>query len=437
MINDDSKNNDDLDLDVDDDLDIDESFDEFDQKDKSLGQIVKESTLAKVGIVLVGALVLYLVFSAFSGSSTNVQPSRVTEAPNIAPSPTDTNVSETYRAEIEEQNEQIIEKALQTGQSAIPFEFENEVGIVSTPEAEVEEEDPLQRWRRLQEERLERELEQRETIIPRDDPEIQQRSEALEQLSGIFSQQMASILDSRGSPSSAAQNLTPNDFIIRKNQLAEEALTSATLTSEENINASLVNQIILPAGEIIYAQTLLEANSDIPGPVLAEIVTGPLKGSRILGTFEVQDEYLTLNFDTAILNDQSISIDAIAVNPKTSLTGMASDVDHRYLERILLPAAAAFVEGFASAVAQQDNSVIVLEGGTTVDDQEDPSNDQEVALGVEEAGSEIREIIDEAIDDIEVRVKIYAGTPIGILFLEPVTGADVDAAAIQVDELDF
>ena len=176
----------------------------------------------------------------------------------------------------------------------------------------------------------------------------------------------------------------------------------------------------MPAGEIAYAQLLIEANSDVPGPILAEIVSGPLAGSRVLGSFQVNRELLTLNFNTIVIDDKSIGISAIAVDPATTSTGMATDVDHHYLQRIILPMAARFIEGMASAAAETGLLEVTVEGDTVSSEQQEASDDQQVAAGIDEAGQELGEILNDIADDLEVTVIVAAGTPMGLLFTAPV-----------------
>ena len=165
---------------------------------------------------------------------------------------------------------------------------------------------------------------------------------------------------------------------------------------------------------------MTEANSDVPGPVLAQIASGPLSGSRVLGSFSKQKELLTIKFQTVIVDGVSIDIDAVAVDPKTTLPALATDVDHHYLMRVALPMAAAFVEGLASAISESGLTTVTVEGDVVAEESEDTSTEQDVASGIEEAGQKLREILDETADEIEVTVRVEAGTPVGILFLEPV-----------------
>ena len=241
-------------------------------------------------------------------------------------------------------------------------------------------------------------------------------------LSDSMAQQMSSILETKEMMSLNSTKLTDVDFLEVLREAEEEAMLEAEeLSDDDMLDEEIVGEVLLPAGEILYAQLLTEANTDAPGPVLAQILSGPLKGSRILGSFEEQEELLTLNFETVVYEEESLSVDAVALDPATTLPAMATEVDHRYFKRIILPAAAAFVEGLAGAIGETTTVTVVTDGGTVVDAQEEPDSEQEVALGIEEAGQELGEILDEIADDTEVMIRIAAGTPIGILFLEPVT----------------
>ena len=163
-------------------------------------------------------------------------------------------------------------------------------------------------------------------------------------------------------------------------------------------------------------------------------MSGPLAGSRILGSFEEEHELLTLTFETIVYNGESFDIDAVALDPDTTLPGLVSEVDHRYLKRIVLPMAAAFVEGAASAISESGRTTITIEGEQVAEETEETDTGQEIATGVEEAGQELREILDEMADDTEVMVRVAAGTPMGILFLEPVIEGGSEDGAAQVGE---
>jgi intracellular multiplication protein IcmE len=404
----------------DDDLNLDSSFDEFEKKEgTSLGDLWRDNPMVKIGVVVAAAIAIFAVIILFGGSKTQLQQSQMEPGPDITATPGSTEAPKAIVEAIQEVNEKSVEDAQRLGESALPIPIDPPVGVIAVPEEEADAEDPLQRWRRLQEERLQRELEQRETTSAKTpNPEDTERAEAVARLADSMLQQMSSILEKRAVIKLSSKALTDPAFLEK---LKEEK--EAEAKTEDEIVAENMGTLLLPAGEILYAQMLTEANTDSPGPVLAEIMSGPLKGNRILGTFEEQEELLTLNFDTVVVDGESISIDAVALDPDTTLPGMATEVDHRYLRRIVLPAAAAFVEGMASAISESGATTVTVSSGgdtTTTEDTSEQGDEQEVSAGIEEAGQELREILEDMASDTKIMVKIHAGTPMGILFLEPV-----------------
>ena len=416
--------------DLDDDLNIDESFDDFEKKEggNTLGDLWRDNALFKIGVIAGGGIVFFILISFLGGEDTGHAPSTISAPAEITATPGSEGASEVYREAVREINEKTIEDAFNTGGSALPVPIEPAPGIVSLPDEEDEAEDPLQRWRRLQEERLERELQQRETAVPVDTGADQQRSEAIAALAEAMSQQMQSILQTQNEILIGQKDMTDGDFLekLREAELGDD-FDGEFEDGDEFEDEELKPKILFPAGEIVYAQLLTEANTDAPGPVLAEIMSGPLKGNRILGSFEAQDEFLTLNFDTLVLDGESLTIDAVALDPATTLPGMATEVDHRYFKRIVLPAAAAFIEGVSEAAAESGRTTITIQGETVAEETEDADTEQEIAAGLEEVGEELSDIIGEIADNVKVLIRVEAGTPFGLLFLEPVVeDPDID-----------
>jgi intracellular multiplication protein IcmE len=411
------------------------------KKGGTLGDMWRNNPLVKVGVVLVAGAIIFGAASMFGGSEEKVSPSDVGTGSEVASTPGLTEgASPAYTAAIEEQNEADLEQALQTGGSTLPVPVESQADRLQLPEEEEEasaSEDPLMRWRRLQEERLTREIETQVEVEPVAVLDSEQQSEAVRKLTEAMAGQMQKILTGDeeattfnyvqvkryctvdkcgGGPGGAAANQGGPGDPQQPNDGGFDELDSAGI--EEDVQ----QEILIPAGEIEYAQLMVEANSDVPGPVLALLVSGPLSGSKLLGTFTVVDDYLTISFETIVVDGESYAISAVALDPSTTLPGMATEVDHRYFKKIVLPAAAAFIEGFAEAVSQTEETTITIDTGsdTTTSTNGDPTTEEEIANGIEEAGQEISEILEEMADDTETLVKIHAGTPIGVLFTEPV-----------------
>jgi intracellular multiplication protein IcmE len=454
----------------DDDFDLDDDgFDEFDESSgKSLIDLWKNNPAIKIGSVVVGAVLLIAIFALMGGDEeeSTAGPSFVPRGPEVSAPPGSEGSSQAYIDAVVDQNTNRVEEALSTGGSAIPTPIETPDALLSlSPEqrqaqmaADKGEDDPLERWKKLQEERAarQRQLEeerrrQRELLERRraqagggaaggaagayggaggaygaggiNSPEaVAARSEAVNNLASLMSEQMQSILDNQSQAQVNYMKINSKtylDELKRQKEQAEEE-EAEEIRQQEEAEQEPDMATAVPAGEIVYAQLLTEANSDVPGPVLAEIMSGPLRGSRVLGSFQVQKELITLSFNRVVYNEKTYPIDAVAVDPNTTLTAMATDVDHHYFQRVILPAAAAFIEGVSSAVAETGLTTVTIEGDTVTSEQEEANNEQQVNAGIQEAGQELREILDEMANDLEVTVIIASGTPMGLLMTEPV-----------------
>lgn len=418
-----------------DDINLDESFDDFEKKNKTLGDLWRDNPLVKVGAIVGGVVLIFVVISSIGGDSAPTDDSYIGASATLKAAPATDEATPAFLEAIEETNEAAVEEAFREGTSALPVPIEPPVGVVSAPEDSLDEEDPLQRWRRLQEERLQREIQQRDTIAPAATADDINPNEAIQELAEVMSQQMSTILDSQPEFIIQSRNFTDVGFLERlaESRLEEQQIAEEEALLEEELSEESAEEILLPAGRIVYAQLLTEANTDVPGPVLAQLLTGPLKGNRIIGSFEAQTDLLTLNFETVIIGDESIGIDAIALDPATTLPGLATEVDNRYFQRVILPAAAAFVEGMTEAIAESGLTTVTVEGDTVAEETEETDNEQEVSAGIREAGEEVRSILDELNDEVEVLIRVEAGTPIGVLFLEPVISEEDS----DLDDFDF
>jgi intracellular multiplication protein IcmE len=303
----------------------------------------------------------------------------------------------------------------------IPTPIDPATTKLEVPEEEKVQEDPLERGRRIQEER------RRQQGAPPAQPVVTNpHADAIDALANAMAQQMQGILESRKAIEPETINVADEEWLKGKRREEEEERMRRARENAEAGGGGVtadgeIVDILIPAGTIEYAQLLIEANSDVDdGPVLAHLVSGPLAGSKMLGSFDVEDNYLVLSFDVLVIDGISHRLDAIALVPDTTLPAVATEVDQRYFSRVLLPAASEFIEGFAEAVAQTSTTVVVTDGAAVQDTQELDTR-EEFFKGFEAAAEKVSEIIDEDADDIEPLIKVEAGTALGILFVEPVT----------------
>ncbi len=429
---------DDLDL----DLDLDDTgFDEFaekEQTDNTLLHLWHNNPLFKVGAIAVGVILFIFIIVKLSAKDEPAARSKVQKAPEIQSTPGGEGSSQAYIEALVDENTSRYEQALTQGGSSIPTPINAGDDLLSLGGEDAgDQEDPLQRWRRLQQERLANANAAAEELEELDlgptAEELAQRRQAIEALASTMGEQMSAILDNKSEVNVDNMSLTPIQFLEDLKESQELAAQEALEQENGDEDGDEATITVVHAGEIAYAKLLIEANSDVQGPVLALLLSGPLKGEKVLGSFEVQDEYLTLNFDTVVIDGESHEIEAVALDPDTTLPGMATDVDHHYLARIVLPMASSFIEGAASAIAETGLTTITIEGDTVTSEQAESDNEQEIAAGIDEAGSELSSIIDEMTDDLETTVIIRTGTPMGLLFTSPVSLPISSTLAQKID----
>lgn len=110
-------------------------------------------------------------------------------------------------------------------------------------------------------------------------------------------------------------------------------------------------------GDILYAVNRVTLDSDAPGPAMVEIVSGPWRGARAIGTFQRQGGHLVLRFtELACADGRVLTIQAYAIDPKTDRTAVRTSQDTHFLERWGGLVAASFLEGFGDAVSRSGTS---------------------------------------------------------------------------------
>ena len=423
------------DNDLDNDLDVENfddagGFDDFSKKG-TIGDLWRNNPMVKIGVMLAAFAVIVGGIILFGGDEEKKAPSYVAQGSSISETPGSSEVSATMKQAIEDKNLENVEEALRTNQSAVPIPVESPKGAMPLPTEEVSGEDPLDRWKRMQEERVRQQemLAQAQPQQQQGPPPVDTKTPAVNAMAQSMATQMQAILQNQKIQEPRLKKITSVDFIDEaERKKMEKQLAAQKRLQESQIQAASaaqgseqVENIILPAGTIEYGQLLIEANTDAPGPVLAQIVSGPLRGSRVLGAFTSTDEYLTLNFSQLVLDGISYSIEAVAIDPATTLPGMITEIDRKYFTRIVLPMAAEFVTGLTDAISESGTTSVFISDSSVTQSTEDKDSKQEVSSGLSEAGEKLSEILDEEADKAQPMLRVAAGTPLGVLFVAPVT----------------
>ncbi len=407
---------------------FDDGFDDS-KSTNTLADLWKNNAFVKIGVILLGIGLLILIFMLFSGKKEPTVGSSLNSPAEVTQTPGSAEVSEKIKNALEEENTRRLEDALRNSGSVVPMPVNTSKGQIPFEEDAREEEDPLDRWRRLQEEKVERAIAKEPEISP-EEPEVDTRTPAIQALSQAMSGQMEAILGNQTIEGAQTRQVANLEYLEGLQRQEEERLEAertareeaASQTGDGNTNNQGRGEILLPAGSIEYAQLLNEANTDVPGPILAQIVTGPFEGARLIGTFEETYNYLTLNFDTVVLDGVDYSVDAVAIDPKTTLPGVVTNINRRYFTRVVLPVAAEFISGFAEALGNTGTTTITIAGDSVTEStSNDFDDEQQVALGVSRAGEELSAIVNEIQDNNPQLLRVRSGTPIGILFIDSVT----------------
>lgn len=176
--------------------------------------------------------------------------------------------------------------------------------------------------------------------------------------------------------------------------------------------------LLQKAGDVMFGIIDTSINSDNPGPVLARIVSGNLKGARLLGSFQRQDQKVFIQFSTLSLPNvpESIAVDVVAIDPETARTALATGVDNHYLLKYGTLVASSFLKGMGEAVTSSlGTSQLADENGAIVASQAVATGRDQFIAGLGEVGSKIAEEIDKS--DIPPTVTVDSGTGIGLLVM--------------------
>ena len=435
------------------DIDAQEDFDQEPAEKASLKDTWDNNPLLKIAaLVVVAALLAGGYLAIFGGEDEKVNISRIgTSAGGLKNTVGQGNEDEAYKQAIAEENKRQAEEALARGTSSIPVPIgKTSEETLSVPPAMTQQAaDPLQEWRQKAEARrlsLESEAPppedelQAPDVVPIVQPIRPQPQMKLDpQQAKMLSTQMRAIINAQAPKPPSLQRVTREDsaYVKMKRAKAEEkakaakegvsggeyassgAMASGGGTTAAGGKRAKQNKVIVPAGNIAYAQLLNDLNSDVAGPALAQILSGPFEGGRAIGDFRKQDEFLTLTFKRIIKDGVSYSINAIAVDENTTLAAHQTDVDHHYFTRVILPAAAQFLTGYTNAAAQVGTTVTQTSGGGQTQETPPPDARQQIMQGATQAAQTISTILTED-SDRPITVYVSRGTTMGLLFMDSV-----------------
>lgn len=419
------------------------------QSKPSLKDAWESNPMLKIAAFVLGGAILIGGYMTFVGGDKVEQEKSVigaTDFSTVKQAPGQKELDPEYQKATLEQSKQRAQEAAMTGGSSLPTPIGTAKGTgLSVPEMDNKQKsDPLEEWRRAAEAKrmaMEEKVAEEDTaqpdIVPmvqpiHPQPVIKMDPNEVKRLA----EQMRIIIAAQAPTKAQAKEITKEEsaYVKQRREQKEKMqrqAASGTGSTAKGDDGSPVDskkadkKVIVPAGQIAYGQLLNELNSDIEGPALVQVLSGPFQGGRALGKVEVKDEYLVITFQHVVKDGVSYKVDAIALDEKTTLAGQVTDIDHHYFTRIILPAAAKFIEGYGSAVAETGTTTTTTEGGGVTSDQPEPDTREQLFKGIEEASKKASEIIDQGAER-PITVKLAKGTTMGVLFMDSVTTGSVE-----------
>lgn len=188
-------------------------------------------------------------------------------------------------------------------------------------------------------------------------------------------------------------------------------------------------RVLMPALRWSMAQTVVATETGPDGnggQVIIEMVGGPLNHARLLGKAERRGDLMAVSLTRLEWQGRTLAVDAVLISPETKETAVASSVDHHYGARLLYPSLAAVASGAGQAIALSGSSQASSAYGTASTYKN--LNPGEIAgVGIGAAGNNLQQVLNEMAPKGPT-VKLDAGVPVGVMFLQDVVDKEGGAA---------
>lgn len=382
----------------------------------SLGQMWKNPIFKLIVVLIVGGGAAFAAMQFLSKPPAREQ-SVLPETQATAATSTNTEITPEYQRAVQQLDQQRVDDARGRGESALPTPIQNPVAA-PTVDTEIMAQgasDPLKDFENIINSSgrpgndLSASRQPQQPAAPPVSPEEVQN----------ISRSMRTQIDQLIGQWQPEQMKQVSGAALRDSRASSGSGSDDRSSSREDGQGRL----IVAAGMVYYGQMLMEANSDIPGPIMAQILTGPLAGGRAIGSFETYRSHLAIRFKTVAIRNREFTVDILALDPNTTLGGVVTEVDPRYFTRVLMPAAAAFVRAYGETLSEPASTTTVSGSGsssiTTNDQQKNDSRDA-LYKGLSEAADRVGNFVDEEASATKRLVRVAVGTPIGLFFVSSV-----------------
>lgn len=175
-------------------------------------------------------------------------------------------------------------------------------------------------------------------------------------------------------------------------------------------------------GDTFLGQMENQINSDYPGSVLVKIIQGPLRGARLVGSFQRHNEKVAIQFQQMIFKKTAFKVQAHALDVESFESHMADEVDNHIFERYAGFMVANLLDGVRGTLDGRGTTVISNDAIINNKKRLNVAETTLSALG--KVGEQISPHLANKLN-MPPTVKLDLGTPVGVFFDEVL---EVDAA---------
>jgi intracellular multiplication protein IcmE len=387
---------------------------------KKLGDIKARPLILIVGGILLVGLIL-IIFGVRRGSTSTAEgnlASKTAPVPNIRSTPgVGETQDQTYNQLQLEQNRIRAQQAEQQGGSSVPTLI-NQPGSIASLNANNTDQAALQ-YQKLLEEQNRRNAERNAATTKNTSGLEQQQAAAQQAFEGLMQKQVNDLMK-RWQPVSEA---VVGGQILEKDSALYAQMQTVKGTNADGSTTGTASKgpALFKAGDIVFGVLQTGINTDEPGPIMVEIVSGALKGAKLIGSVQRQKDKVMLSFN--LLNSpslpSSVPVNVVAIDPETARTALASDVNNHYLLTYGAVFAGAFLQGVSQAVQSSLQPSFTSSNNTFVATSTKATTTQEILVGLGQVGQQMSQQIQQYKPDPTVTVD--SGTSVGLLFLSDFT----------------
>jgi hypothetical protein len=177
---------------------------------------------------------------------------------------------------------------------------------------------------------------------------------------------------------------------------------------------------IIRAGHQYVARSTMALNSDVGGPVIVELVNGPLRKHRLFGAFERKDEWMRMEFKSVGGIKDPVKVNAIGLDMETVLNAVGGDVDYHTLYRYGWWGFGTILSAIGKAAERNSDQQTIFVGDNVVTDTaSDTAREIKMALG--DLGQSLGDVMKDRINR-PLTVSLAVNDLVGIVFMEDVCG---------------